>query len=81
MTVINLIDHISQLEDQKWDLILKGAEVKPELQKQIEIIDLKLEKLYRWYSTAFSNGMLNRYATTPFGPAIPKPVDRRKKSS
>jgi hypothetical protein len=80
MQVINLIDLISTLEDQKWDLVLKGAEVKPELQKQIEIIDRKLERLYRWYSTAYSNGLLNRYASTPFGPAVPKPVDRRKKS-
>lgn len=79
MKVINLIDLISQLEDKKWDLVLKGAEFKPELQAQMDLIDLKLDKLYRWYTAAYFNKLLTRYAKTPFGPAVPNAVDRRKK--
>jgi hypothetical protein len=78
MSVTNLIDLISELEDQKWNLVLAGAEVKPELQYQMDKIDHKLEKLYAWFGTAMKNGLVDRYPSTPFGPGVPNPKERRK---
>lgn len=78
MNIISLVDLISKLEDEKWDLVLRGAEFKPELEAQYELIDRKLDKLYRWYSNAYTNKLLTKYASSAFGPIVPPFTDRRK---
>lgn len=79
MQVINLVQLISQLEQEKWDCVLQGAEFKPDLQMKILTIDRKLEKLYSWYTTAFLNGLVNDVPSTPFGPGGSMNDDRRSK--
>ena len=50
---MTLLQRIDALENQKWDLILQGAEVCPAKQKQFEIIDNKLKRLYTWLANGF----------------------------
>ena len=50
---MTLWQRIEALEDQKWDLILNGAEVCPAKQKQFELIDKKLERLYAWLANGY----------------------------
>lgn len=78
MQVINLLSLISQLEDEKWQCVLKGAEFKPELEMRMEVIDRKLDKLYAWLSKAYANGLVKQLPTGQFGPLAPPVVDRRK---
>jgi hypothetical protein len=56
--VINLENRISQLEDQKWECVLAGAESNPELQAKMNVIDGKLDKLYIWFAKAYANNLL-----------------------
>lgn len=50
---MSLMERINRLEDQKWDLILQGAEVCPAKRIQFENINKKLNKLYAWLANGF----------------------------
>lgn len=80
MQVINLVQLISQLEQEKWDCVLQGAEFNPALQMKMIAIDRKLEKLYSWYAKAFMNGIVSDVPSTPFGPGGSMSTDRRKRN-
>lgn len=63
LNVISLLGRIDALENQKMNLVLQGAEVRPELQKQFESVDKKLDKLYAWYARSYLNGV--QHVTEP----------------
>lgn len=50
---------IVQYENQKLDLLMKGAEYDPQKLKQIADIDKKLTKLYQWWGTEYTGIKLN----------------------
>lgn len=78
MQVINLLGLISQLEDQKWDCVLQGAEENPALRMRMELIDRKLDRLYAWFATAYQNGLVTKNQRSPGMPPI---TNRRRKKA
>lgn len=58
MQVINLLQLIDKLEEEKWQCVLQGAEFRPELQTRFLKIEKKLDRLYVWAATAYKNGLL-----------------------
>lgn len=78
MQVLNLLNLISQFEDEKMECVIQGAEFKPELQMRMAVLDRKLEKLYAWYAKAFLNGLVEEVPEGAFAPFIPPLPDRRK---
>lgn len=49
---------LHELEDRKMDLFMKGAFFSPLMMIQVEKIDRKLDKYYRWYAQAWTAGKL-----------------------
>ena len=58
MKVISILKKMSDLENQRWDYILKGADVDFQLFHKMETLEKKLEKYSRWYGNAFRNGLV-----------------------
>lgn len=55
--VVNILQKISELEDQKMGLVLAGADSNPLLAIQFDQINAKLDRYYAWYTTAYTNGL------------------------
>lgn len=55
---MTLEKRISQLEDQKWKLIICEDIESPILMEKIKRIDKKLNKLYAWLANGYMGGMV-----------------------
>ena len=56
VTSHSFLKEIHRIEDQRMDLILQGAEVRPDLRMRFELLGLKLDRYYRWYAQALMAG-------------------------
>ena len=50
------LERLHELEDRKMDLFIRGAFFDPLMLIQVEKIDRKLDKYYRWYAQAWMAG-------------------------
>lgn len=51
--IVDFRNKINELEDRKWNLLLKGAATNPALNAEFHRIDRRLKKLYEWYSNVY----------------------------